>query len=185
VIVTATRSGYEQNFARFGDFFSTSIADQAADLDKDQQTSLLEAFLSASAKVEAFYKDDARLATEHALLDDNGDKMGTPATFFRGIRATRASKDGAEVDGLRANQFHLVRNLIEQQLPTELRARRDELELQIAGLRASKKELSEDEYYQRLELIVVELAKLYEQLDAKLDESVSGAAPATTNSPAP
>ena len=178
VIVTATRSGYEQNYARFGDFISSAITDPDADLDKDKQTSLLEAFLLASSKVEAFYKDDARLATEHALLDDNGDKMGTPATFFRGIRATRSAKDGATVDGFRANQVHLIRNAAEKQLPTETRERRDELELRIARLRESKEKLGADEYYQQLEVIVVELARLYEQLDVESDERTKNSAPA-------
>ena len=73
VIITATRSGYEVNATRFGGYLAKAIADPAADLDKDGQTSLLEAFLFASRQVEQFYKEAGRLATEHALLDDNGD----------------------------------------------------------------------------------------------------------------
>jgi hypothetical protein len=37
------------------------IADPAADLDKDGQTSLLEAFLAASHQAESFYKEHGRL----------------------------------------------------------------------------------------------------------------------------
>ncbi len=98
-VVTATRSGDEINFARFGDYMSQAIADPAADLDKDDQVSLLEAFLTASKRAEEFYKSDGRLATEHALIDDNGDGLGTPADWFRGVRATKRAKDGAELDG--------------------------------------------------------------------------------------
>ena len=47
VIVTATRSGDELNFARFGQYLAETIADPKADLDKDGQVSLLEAFLTA------------------------------------------------------------------------------------------------------------------------------------------
>ncbi|OYV78563.1 MAG: hypothetical protein B7Z73_19570, partial [Planctomycetia bacterium 21-64-5] len=68
MLVTATKSGFEHNFARFGDYLSAAIADPKADLDKDEQTSLLEAFLSATAGVKEFYDSDARLATEHALV---------------------------------------------------------------------------------------------------------------------
>src|SRR5487761_619077 len=78
VVVTATKSGFEHNFARFGDYLSAAIAGSQADLDKDEQTSLLEAFLLAAARTQEFYAEDARLATEHALLDDNGDGLGTP-----------------------------------------------------------------------------------------------------------
>ena len=105
IIVTATRSGYEDNFARFGKFMAEAIADPAADLDKDGQTSLLEAFLMASRRVKEFYEADGRLVTEHALLDDNGDGLGTPADFFRGVRAVKKPVEGGSVDGVRANQI--------------------------------------------------------------------------------
>src|SRR5206468_3358863 len=86
IIITATKSGWEQNYTRFGKYFAKSVADPSADLDKDGQVSVLEAFLSASRQVEDFYKSERRLATEHALLDDNGDGKGTPASFFHGVR---------------------------------------------------------------------------------------------------
>ena len=162
VVITATRSGNEQNYARFGQFLAEAIADPQADLDKDGQTSLLEAFLTASHRVADFYKTEGRLATEHALLDDNGDGLGTPADWFRGIRAVKRAQDGAALDGLRAHQFHLVRSAAEQQLSPAIRARRDAMEVALAKLRAAKKDLAEAEYYQRLEALLLELARLYE-----------------------
>lgn len=161
VIVTATRSGYEQNFARFGKYLSEAIADPAADLDKDGQTSLLEAFLMASRRVAEFYEAEGRLANEHALLDDNGDGLGTSADFFRGVRPVKKPTEGAMVDGLRAHQFHLIRSEREQSLPPEVRARRDELELAVARLRDARDKLGEEEYYRRLENLMTEMAKLY------------------------
>jgi hypothetical protein len=166
VVITATRSGNELNFARFGDYFSASIADLAADLDKDGQTSLLEAYLAASHKVEEFYKQEARLATEHALLDDNGDGLGTPAGWFDGIRAVKRAKDGAALDGSRAHQMHLVLSDREQAMPAELRRRRDDLELSVAALRDKKAAMNEADYYTKLEPLLVELAELYEKADS-------------------
>ena len=161
VVVTATRSGYEQNYARFGLFISEAIADPNADLDKDGQTSLLEAFLAASRRVVEFYETEGRLATEHALIDDNGDGLGTPADWFRGIRAEKKAADNAPLDGLRAHQFHLVRSGPEQKMAPEVRERRDKLELAIAGLRERKASLKEDDYFRQLEELLLELAKLY------------------------
>jgi hypothetical protein len=163
VIITATRSGYEANATRFGNYFARAVADPAADLDKDGQTSLLEAFLLASRQVDEFYKDAGRLATEHALLDDNGDGLGTPADWFRGVRAVKKAADGKSVDGVRAHQMHLVRSANEQELSPELRARRDELETQLSALRDRKSQLKEDDYYHQLEKILVEMATLYEK----------------------
>jgi len=127
VVLSATKSGYEQNYARFGDYLSTAVADPAADLDKDDETSLLEAFLAASARVAEFYEQDARLATETALIDDNGDGLGTPAAWFRGVWTKRRAQDGASPDGSRARQLHLIRSPAEQTVPPHVRARRDEL----------------------------------------------------------
>jgi hypothetical protein len=161
VIVTATRSGHEQNYARFGQYLAEAIADPRADLDKDGQVSLLEAYLTAGGRVEESYRAQSQLATEHALLDDNGDQLGTPADWFRGVRATRRAKDGAPLDGIRANQLHLIPSDRERNLPAETRRKRDQLELSIAALRDEKDKLAADAYYDRLEPLMVELAKLY------------------------
>jgi len=163
VIVVAARSGYEQNYARFGQYMAEAIANPQADLDKDGQTSLLEAFLMASRQVAEFYNTAGRLATEHALIEDNGDGLGTPAEWFRGIRSVKKPKEGASADGLRAHQMHLVRSDQERKLSSEVRARRDELELAIARLRDAKNQAKEDDYYEQLEKLLTELARLYEQ----------------------
>jgi len=159
VIVTATRSGNEVNATRFGGYLAKTIADPAADLDKDGQTSLLEAFLFASRQTAQFYQEAGRLATEHALLDDNGDSLGTPADWFRGVRAVKTAADGKSVDGVRAHQFHLIRSDAEQRLSPEARARRDELEKKLSDLRSRKSGMKDDEYYDQLERILLELAK--------------------------
>jgi hypothetical protein len=170
VVVTATKSGHEQNYARFGGYLAAAIADPAADLDKDGQTSLLEAFLAASARTAEFYDGEARLATEHALIDDNGDGLGTPAAWFRGVRATKEAKGGTSLDGARANQVHLVRAENERELPAAARARRDALEVELEGLRARKAELGEDAYYRELERLFLELARIYKDAEAAVGE---------------
>lgn len=163
VIITATRAGSEVQFAHFGEYLSGAIADPMADLDKDGQTSLLEAFIAGSHRTAEFYKENSRLASEHALLDDNGDGLGVSADWFEGLRATRSARDGAPIDGARAHQWTLILSASEQAMPADLRAKRDQLELQIESLRGKKKSLPENEYYAQLEPILLELARLYEQ----------------------
>lgn len=162
VIITATRSGYELNVTRLGTYLARAIADPAADLDKDGQVSLLEAFLQASRQVEQYYKEQGRLMTEHALLDDNGDKFGTPPDWFQGVRAMKKAADGKSVDGVRAHQMILVRGDAEQKLAADVRARRDELEQKLSALRSRKTAMKEDDYYRELEAILVETARLYQ-----------------------
>ena len=165
IIITATKSGFEQNFARFGRYLADSIADIKADLDKDGQTSLLEAFLIASNRVNEFYSAAGRLITEHALLDDNGDGLGTRADWFRGIRPVQKARDGASLDGYRAHQFYLVCSEDEMKMAPNLRTQRDKLELEVMKLRDSRETFSEDEYFSKLEALLSNIAQIYEQTE--------------------
>lgn len=161
IIVTATRSGHEMNYARFGERFATAIGDAAADIDHDGQTSVLEAFVTAAQQVQAFYTENGRLATEHALIDDNGDKQGTPAAWFRGTRLQRTPKDKVEADGAAANRVALVATDAERALTAAQRNERDRLEQELEGLRARKKDMPEDEYYRRMEAIARQIGAIY------------------------
>ncbi len=161
IILTSTRSGEQVNFSRFGEYISQAIGETTSDLDKDKQTSLLEAFLSASRKTLEFYESDGRIPTENALLDDNGDGKGTRATAFRGVRAiAKPEEDGILLDGFRAHQLHLIPNDAEQSLSPEQIAQRNELERKIELLRLEKNSLEEDDYYRQLEALFLQLAEI-------------------------
>jgi hypothetical protein len=166
VVITATRSGSEQNFARFGESLAEAIADPRADLDKDGQVSLLEAYLTAASRTAEWYKSRSRLATEHALIDDNGDRLGTPADWFKGVRAIRRAKDGASPDGLRAHQLPLIPSDRERSIPPEIRQKRNALELSLAALHDRKGQPPEADYSAPLAPRRVELARLYRDLPA-------------------
>lgn len=161
IVVTATRSAAQYNFARFGRFLSEAIADPSIDLDKDQQTSLLEAFVAASARTQEFYVQETRLATELAMIDDNGDGLGTPSTWFEGTRVVKKSKKG-KPDGFRANQVFLVRGGAEAKLAGELRKKRDLLEAKLEMIRSKKSSYTEEAYYSAIEPILLGLAGVYE-----------------------
>ena len=115
---------------------------------------------SPASKPPTSTRDKARLSSEHALIDDNADGKGTPADWFEGTRLARKPKDGT-ADGLKANQFHLIRNERDRQAPPEVLRRRDELELQVAGLRDRNAGLDEADYYRQLEALMLPLARTY------------------------
>ncbi|MEL7497546.1 MAG: hypothetical protein AAFN77_08045 [Planctomycetota bacterium] len=160
VIMTATKSGAQQNFTRFGEYFSQAITDPDLDLDKDEQTSLLEAFIAASQQAQDFYKQDKRLATELAILDDNDDGLGTPGDWFTGTRVTKQAAEGS-VDGKLASKMVLIRRGTTADWTAEQRAKRDDLETKIEALRGRKPTMPEDEYYRQLKALMVELASIY------------------------
>lgn len=167
VVLSATRSGAEINYARFGQYLSQGIASPDADLDRDGQTSLLEGFLFASQRVTEFYQGQERLVTEHPLMDDNGDATGTPPDWFRGVRAVKKSTTGAAADGPRAHQFHLVRSEKERKLSPETRRERDQLELSVVQLRDAKETMEEEAYYASLEALLLDLAHFYQRNEPK------------------
>lgn len=176
IVVTATKSGAEQNYARFGQYLAEVWTDSGTDLDKDGQTSLLEGFLIAARRTNEFYKTKARLSTEHALIDDNSDGRGTPSDWFEGVRLTRKPKDGVAPDGQRAHQLHLVRDDRDRSTTAEQLAKRNELETQAANLQDRKSTLDETEYYRQFEDLMTALARTYE---------VSPSESAMSNSPKP
>ncbi len=166
IVVTATKSGAQLNFARFGGYLAEAISDPSLDLDKDQQTSLLEAFIGASSRTQEFYLQGTRLATELAMVDDNGDGLGTPADWFQGTRVVKKSKAG-QPDGLASNQVFLVRRGAEAQLSQEQRVTRDALEAKVEMLRSRKSSMDEDAYYRAIEPILLELARVYESVGSE------------------
>jgi hypothetical protein len=168
IVVTATRSGEEQNYARFGEYFARAIASPDSDLDHDDEVSVHEAFLRASAEVRQFYEGESRIATEHALIDDNGDGKGTPATMFRGTRASGTAKDGSALDGPVASRITLAPRGGRLPFTDEELKQREEIEAELDALRTRKDELSEQAYDDQLEPLLIRLAKLYQAAEQRL-----------------
>lgn len=160
IIMTATKSGAEQNYSRFADYLSRAITDPKSDLDHDSQVSVLEAFLASSSGVARFYKDEGRLASEQALLDDNGDKRGTPALFFRGLRAVKPPSDGLKLDGDLAKRLIITTLDGSLTLSDEQSTKAREIESAIERLRLQKGEMDGAQYSERLEALLLELAEL-------------------------
>lgn len=157
IIVTGTKSADEIYYTRFGEFFAPAIAgDLTADLDQDKQVSVLEAFRHASRLVAEFYEKEERISTEHALIEDNGDGVGTRAE----VMVNAEVKD--KKDGARAAQVALVLSPEEQRLTDAQRSRRDELERQLEALKAKRSEMEEPRYYTEVERLLRELAGVYQ-----------------------
>lgn len=165
VVITATKNEAEVFYTRFGNYFSEAIGGlESADLDNDDQVSLLESFLFASHATAAFYEQEGRLATEHAILDDNGDAAGSRMEWFEGTTATQVAGKDAQPDGELAGQKVLVKNAFEQRLSPKQRAERDELEREVKRLRRERDSLDKSAYYEELEALLLKLARLYREV---------------------
>ena len=78
-IITATRSGSEQFATLFGGYFVDALTADGADADKNRRVTVREAFEHATREVARAYEREGLLATEHALIDDQGNAAATLA----------------------------------------------------------------------------------------------------------
>ncbi|MBC7964470.1 MAG: hypothetical protein H7Z17_00985 [Fuerstia sp.] len=166
IVISATKDGNQIQYSRFGDAMSQAIDGLDADINRDGQTSLLEAWLFASRRTAEFYTTEGRLVTEHALLDDNGDSKGTRAEVYEADRLKTNIENADQLDGAQAARWHLVRSDEERRLTPEQRKTRDDLEQQLEKLRPLRDKLDEADYLLQLEAILVPLARLYESIDS-------------------
>ena len=161
VVITATNSGDETNFSRFGDYLSAAIGDPEADLDKDGSPSLWEAFLAAGRRTAAYYEDNGLLATEHSLCDDNGDQRGVQSDWFHGLHPVQRPAEG-EIDGDAAAMWRLLTSRADEGLNSEQLAERDRLEREILALRRTiGAKRPSDAQLAQAEKLLLELANLY------------------------
>lgn len=168
-LVTATRSGFEQNVTRFGDYLSDSIGDLGCDLDADGEVSLREACSAAQRRTVDFYSGQGRIQSEHALLDDNGDGQG--------IAIGSLVDPDEHTDGLNAHQVSLAFDPARRRLTADQVRVRTRVERELRQLRTRRKELTEAEYYSQLERIVLPLSRIYAVAEANSDSPTLQSAP--------
>lgn len=180
VVVTATQSGQEQNYSRFGDYLSRAIGEAASDIDHDGEVSILEAFLAASSAVRDFYRSENRLQTETALIDDNGDSLGTKASAFRGIRSVaKAASADQSLDGDRAAGITLAPPAVRLPLTDEEAIERDEIEAELRRLHAGQSSMTDQEYRDAVLPKWIRLAKIYRAAEERAEAAVPIPAEAT------
>ncbi len=152
-VITATRSPRERNATRFAAFFADALAGAAADTDKDERVSVLEAFAYARREVERSFEEEGLLATEHALLDDNGDGEGSALVGEDDRDGALARTVFLSRGGGRVAEAEIA---ADPELAALYRQRR-ELEARIAELAELEDTMETERYEAELEELLVEL----------------------------
>jgi len=142
IILTSTKSSQERNEAVFGKYFSEALSGDAADVDKNGQVSILEAFETAKTQVATEYQRERRLLTEHAVLEDGEGGALARSTFLTGRPSAAAEAAATTTDPVLAT--------LEQE--------RRVLEDKVEALKAKKSDLPEDRYQSDLEQLLLSLA---------------------------
>ena len=157
VVVTATNSAAQRYATAFPDGFIQAMKSAEADLDKNGRVSVLEAFTFASRFVKQQYEQKGTMATETAMLDDNGDGKGR-----------EASAEGP--DGGVARIAYLDSEVVPANANPELAAlikRRQALEQQAEEHKQLKGVLPDAEWQSQFEKLMLELAQVSAEIRKK------------------
>lgn len=158
IVITATKTGTEKNATVFARYWAEALREPAADADKNESVSALEAFHYAQKKTAESFDSQKRLATEHSVLEDTGKGEG---------EREPNSENG---EGKLAAAFPVVRlgaNAAAARDPAKrpLLEKKDQLEQQIDKLKYDKAAMPADEYRKQLNTLLLELAQTQEELD--------------------
>ena len=158
IVITATKSGTEKNATVFARYWIDALKDPSADTDKNGTVSALEAYEYAQKKTAAYFESEKLLATEHAMISDNGS-----------ANAVRDPKPDNGV-GLLAAAFPVLRadadtakNLNPEK--QKLLTKKEDLEAKIDRLKYEKATMSDQEYKQQLTTLLLELARTQAEID--------------------
>ena len=158
IVITATKSGTEKNVVVFTRYWVDALRDPSADADKNGAVSALEAYRYASRKTAAYYEEQKALASEHAMLSDNGSATG------------ERNPDATNGQGLAAGAFALIRSAepATEALTEEKRAllaKKEDIQARIDRLKYQKAGMDEQEYRKQLAAALLELAKTQAEID--------------------
>ncbi|OFW44875.1 MAG: hypothetical protein A3J29_06810 [Acidobacteria bacterium RIFCSPLOWO2_12_FULL_67_14b] len=157
IVITATDSAAQKYATVFPEYFVKAMKEASSDLDKNGRTSIFEVFAAASAAVKQHYEQRGQLATERALIDDNGDGTGR-----------EASAEGP--DGGFARIAYLDAENPAEAANPELAAlvrRRRALETEAEELKLKKGEIPDAEWNAQFEKLMVELAQVSMEIRKK------------------
>lgn len=159
IIITATATGTERDETVFPRYFIDALRSPDADLDKNGGLSVRELFVYTTGQVAGSFEQAGQLATEHALLEDNGD--GDPTRFD--------ALDDAPDGGLAALTYlrppEAIASTSEAAQP--MLREKEALERAIAELKNEKTAMDETIYYAELETLFVRLARLNQQIETE------------------
>ena len=152
VLCTSTKSVEERNAPRFMEDFIAALSTGDADQNRDERISIFEACQQAAALTQAHYRHSNYLSTEHALLDDDGDGLGSRLIPFA----------PGSTDGTLARRTYLKD--IRLAAPPELIEDYQRAIAAVEALVEKKTTMAIEDYYRQLEALLAAAARLNRRL---------------------
>jgi hypothetical protein len=158
IVITATDSPAQRFDTVFPEYFIKALTDPAADIDKNGRVSIWEAFIAASLNVRRYFDQRGQLATERALIDDNGDGVGREAggDGDDGSNASRLYLDLERPDAAPTDEELLA-----------LLQKRAALQVDADELKQRRALMTPDEYQKEFERLMIEFAKVSRDIRRK------------------
>jgi hypothetical protein len=141
-VITATKSGTEKNATIFGRYWVEALRDAAADTDKNEIVSALEAYRYAQTKTAGFFTEQKRIATEHAQLEDQQRAAAFPLVRF-GAAAIVVTDPAKQA----------------------LVAKKEEIENRIDALKYQKDLMAPEDYKRQIAAMLLDLARTQEAIE--------------------
>jgi len=158
IVIAATRTGTQKNATVFARYFADAFSDAAADTDKNETVTAIEAYAYAARRTKEYYEQEKRIATEQSVLNDIGSGNGVRdpgADNGQGLLAAAfpmlrlGSSAAAAADPAKAN----------------LLKRKELLEQQIDRLKYEKESLAPLDYRRQMNALLLTLAQTQAQID--------------------
>jgi hypothetical protein len=157
IVITATHSAAQKYATVFPEYFAKAMQEASTDLDKNGRTSIFEVFSAVSLAVKQHFEQRGQLATEHALIDDNGDGVGRES-------------EAPGPDGALARTLYLDAELPAIANNPELAAlvrRRRELEAEAEAWKLKKGSMPAPQWEAEYEKLMLELARVSREIKIK------------------
>lgn len=146
ILVAATRNGIERNATFFGEYFVEALGSEDADLNKNNNISIEEAFAYAQRQVEEHFESQGQLATEHAELVGDGSAQFTLAR----INPVVISSENPRI--------------------VELQEQNLDIDRQIESLQLRRTELENQDYIEQLQELILQSARINEEIEQLTSE---------------
>lgn len=162
IVCTSTKSVEERYATQFMEYFIQALEEDSADQNRDGRISVLEACQQAASLTDAWYLSEGLIATEHALLDDNGDGLGSRLSTDLGRRASQTPiEDGEQAAACFLRDYQFPAGASAQQVDAYQAALQE-----VEQLIQRKADTKSDAYYRELEVLLIRAARLHRQIRA-------------------
>lgn len=163
IICTSTKNVSEINAPEYFEFLIQSLKDGSADVNRDERITVFELANQTAQLTQAWYDQNEYIASEHSLIDDNGDGLGTRLIPEEGTSNQRNQKQTPQ-DGELANQVFIKDFQFPENAPKELIDQYLASLNQVAELKHKKAEMDINDYFQQLESNLIQAASIHQTI---------------------